>query len=71
MQPISWRSQSSAILFNNIGNGTQVKVNKNAAGDTGSFLYQTGFSGRAEIGLCGDDDFHFKVSPDVQAGMIP
>jgi hypothetical protein len=27
-------------------------------------LFQTNFSGRAEIGLTGDDDFHFKVSPD-------
>jgi len=55
---------SSAILFNNIGNGVQAKLNKNAATDTGSILYQSGFSGRAEIGLTGDDDFHFKVSGD-------
>jgi len=55
---------SSALLFNNIGNGVQVKLNKNAAADTASILYQTGFSGRAEIGLTGDDKFHFKVSPN-------
>jgi Protein of unknown function (DUF2793) len=55
---------SSAILFNNIGNGVQVKLNKNAAADSASFLFQNGFSGRSEIGLTGDDDFHFKVSPD-------
>lgn len=55
---------SSAILFNNNGTDVQVKVNKNAAGNSGSFLFQTGFSGRAEIGLTGDDDFHFKVSPN-------
>jgi Protein of unknown function (DUF2793) len=55
---------SSAILFNNIGAGVQVKVNKAAVGDTASFLFQTGFSGRAEIGTTGDDDFHFKVSAD-------
>jgi hypothetical protein len=30
-------------------------------------LFQNGFSGRAEIGLAGDDDFHFKVSPDGSA----
>src|SRR5262249_34947488 len=29
-----------------------------------SLLFQTGFSGRAEIGNTGDSDFHFKVSPD-------
>lgn len=32
-----------------------------------SFLFQDNFSGRAEIGLTGDDDFHFKVSPDGTA----
>lgn len=53
-----------ASLFNHVGNGHQVKVNKNAAADTASFLFQTGFSGRAEFGTTGDDDFHFKVSPN-------
>ncbi len=55
---------SPASLFNHDGAGHQVKVNKNAATDTASFLFQDGFSGRAEIGLAGDDDFHFKVSSD-------
>ncbi len=41
-----------------------VKVNKKAVGDTASHLFQTGFSGRAEFGIIGDDDFHIKVSPD-------
>jgi hypothetical protein len=56
--------KSAAILFDNIGNGVQTKLNKHAAGDTASFLYQTNYSGRAEIGTAGDDHFHFKVSPD-------
>jgi hypothetical protein len=55
---------SPAILFNHAGAGMQAKLNKNAAADTASFLFQTGFSGRAEMGTTGDDDFHFKVSPD-------
>ena len=55
---------SSAVLFNNIGNGVQLKFNKNAAADTASLLYQTNFSGRAEMGTAGDDSFHLKVSPD-------
>ena len=50
-----------------MGAGSLVKINKNAAGDTASLLYQTGFSGRAEIGTTGDDDFHFKVSPNGSA----
>lgn len=40
------------------------KLNKEAAANTLSLLLQTGFSGRAEIGLTGDDDVHFKVSAD-------
>jgi hypothetical protein len=40
------------------------KLNKEAAGNTLSFLFQDNYSGRAEIGLTGDDDFHFKVSGD-------
>lgn len=55
---------SPAVLLNHAGNGHQVKINKNLATDTGSVLFQTGFSGRAEMGLTGDDDYHFKVSSD-------
>jgi hypothetical protein len=39
-------------------------MSKESAGDTLSMLFQTGFSGRAELGLTGDDDFHLKVSAD-------
>jgi hypothetical protein len=39
-------------------------LNKSAASNTVSQLYQDNYSGRAEIGLAGDDNFHFKVSPD-------
>ena len=55
---------SAAILFNHIGGDMQVKINKNAAGNKASFLFQTGFSGRAEFGLLGDDNFTLKVSAD-------
>ncbi|MGB0084221.1 MAG: DUF2793 domain-containing protein [Rhodomicrobiaceae bacterium] len=58
---------SGAVLFNHVGNGVQVKLNRNASGDTSSFLFQTGFSGRAEIGCLGNDDFVFKTSPDGSA----
>jgi hypothetical protein len=53
-----------ASLFNHAGAGHQVKLNKANATDTGSFLFQTGFSGRAEFGLTGSDDFQIKVSND-------
>lgn len=39
-------------------------MNKEAAADVLSLLLQSGFSGRAEIGLIGDDDLLIKVSPD-------
>jgi hypothetical protein len=58
---------AAATLLNHAGAGHQLKLNKNAAADTASLLYQTGFSGRAEMGLAGDDDFHVKVSPDGAA----
>lgn len=56
--------KSEAVLFDNDGGNAQVKVNKNAAPDTASHLFQSGYSGRAEFGLVGDDDFQVKVSPD-------
>jgi hypothetical protein len=62
--------RSNAVLLTALAAGDggtgdmQTKLNKEAAGDTASLLYQTGFSGRAELGLAGDDDFHLKVSPD-------
>lgn len=55
---------SEATLLNNAGSGHQVKINKNAVGDTASLVMQTGFSGRAELGLAGNDDFSLKVSAD-------
>ncbi|MGY2047950.1 DUF2793 domain-containing protein [Methylobacterium sp. JK268] len=42
-------------------------LNKEASGNTLSLLFQTGWSGRAEIGLTGDDDLHLKVSADGSA----
>ncbi|MCO6185308.1 DUF2793 domain-containing protein [Rhizobium sp. L1K21] len=55
---------AAASLFNNAGNGHQIKVNKASAGDTASLLFQTAWSGRAEMGTAGSDDFTFKMSPD-------
>jgi hypothetical protein len=53
-----------ATLLNHAGAGHQLKLNKNAAGDTLSLLYQSNWSGRAEMGLAGTDDFEIKVSAD-------
>lgn len=55
---------SAASLFNHEGAGHQVKINKASETDTASILFQTNWSGRAEIGLTGSDDFLLKTSPD-------
>ena len=53
-----------ATLLNNAGAGHQLKINKASTGDTASLLFQSAWSGRAEMGLAGSDDFAVKVSPD-------
>lgn len=55
---------SEASLFNNAGNGHQLKINKAQVTDTVSLLFQTGYSSRAEFGLTGDDQFRIKTSGD-------
>ncbi len=51
-----------ASLFSHAGNGHQVKVNKSAGADTASLLFQANWTGYAEMGLAGDNDFSIKVS---------
>ncbi len=56
--------RADATLLTHDGAGHQLKLNKADAGDTGSLLFQTAWSGRAEMGLAGNDDFSVKVSAD-------
>lgn len=55
---------SAATLLTHAGAGHQLKINKNADTDTASLLFQTNWSGRAEMGTAGSDGFAIKVSPD-------
>jgi hypothetical protein len=55
---------TDAVLFNHNGTDIRTKLNKNAIGNAATFIFQTGFSGRAEFGLAGNDDFTMKVSSD-------
>lgn len=61
---------SNAALFNSIdaadgGTGdARIQVSKEVPANTASVFFSDGFSGRAEFGLTGDDDFHLKVSAD-------
>jgi len=58
---------ASATLFTHAGNGHQLKLNKAASADTASLLFQSNWSGRAEMGLMGDSNWRLKVSPDGAA----
>jgi len=56
--------KAEAVLLSHEGEGIQLKLNKSESTSTGSLIYQTGFSGRAEIGLTGSDSLQVKVSFD-------
>jgi hypothetical protein len=65
--------QTNSVLFCDVatthgGTGDiRTTLSKQASGNTASLLFQDSFSAHAEVGLCGDDNFHFKVSPDGSA----
>lgn len=58
---------SAATLLTHAGTDHRLTVNKASAPDTASLLFQSGWSGRAEMGLTGDEDFHVRISPDGSA----
>lgn len=53
---------AEAVLFSHAGASHQLKLNKASSGDTASLLFQSNWSGRAEMGLAGNDDFVVKIS---------
>lgn len=53
---------AEATLFNHDGADHRLKINKAGPDATGTLLFQSDWSGRAEMGLAGDDDFSIKVS---------
>lgn len=69
--PLTARLNNALFAAKTVAEGgdgdLRYKLSKESAGKTLSFLFQNDYSGRAEIGLAGDDDFHFKVSPDGAA----
>nr|WP_217359709.1 DUF2793 domain-containing protein [Ruegeria arenilitoris] len=56
--------RSPATLLSHDGSGHQLKINKADAGDTASLLFQSNWTGHAEMGLSGSTGFAIKVSPD-------
>ncbi len=65
---LSVRAQGTLLSAQRIAAGgtgdMRATLEKEAAARTGSLLFQTNFSGRAEMGLIGDDAFKVKVSAD-------
>jgi hypothetical protein len=66
--PLSAKLNNTLWMAKTVAEGgdghLRYKMSKESAAKTLSLLMQTNYSGRAEIGLAGDDDLHFKVSPD-------
>jgi hypothetical protein len=56
--------QSPATLLSHAGQGHQLKVNKASDADTASLLFQSDWTGHAEMGLAGQNAFSVKVSDD-------
>lgn len=55
---------SDGVLLTHETANHRLGIDKAAAADTASVIFSTAFSGRAEIGLAGDDDLAVKVSTD-------
>ncbi len=55
---------SDVSLFNHAGTDHRLSINKQTGARTASLIFQNALSGRAEIGLAGDDQFRIKVSAD-------
>ena len=62
--------QSAATLFSHEGAGHQLKINKAGAADTASLVFQTNWTGLAEIGLTGNNDFTIKVGASFADTLI-
>lgn len=55
---------SPATLLSHAGSDHRMVINKAGPADTASMVFQSAWSGRAEMGLAGDDRFRLKVSGD-------
>lgn len=55
---------AQATLLTHEGNGHRLKVNRAGPAETASLLFQTDYSGGAEIGLAGEPALSVKVSED-------
>lgn len=71
VNPVSGKLNNTLWTAKTVAEGgdgnLRYKLSKENAAKTLSLLLQDNFSGRAELGLTGDDDLHVKVSPDGSA----
>ncbi|ODT78638.1 MAG: hypothetical protein ABS76_23245 [Pelagibacterium sp. SCN 64-44] len=58
---------SAATLFTHDGSDHRLTLNKASSPDTASLLFQSGWTGHAEMGLMGDQNWRIKVSADGAA----
>jgi len=56
--------ESANSFFSHEGSSHQLSINKSSEPDTASLVYKNDWSGRAEIGLAGNDDLSIKVTAD-------
>ena len=54
----------ATLLTHDDGGSHRLVLNRETDGDTASVVFQTGYTGGAELGLVGTGDFEFKVSAD-------
>ncbi|GAA6210060.1 hypothetical protein NBRC116601_33530 [Cognatishimia sp. WU-CL00825] len=55
---------AAGSLFTHAGSDHRMRLNKATATDTASLVFQSNWSGRAELGLAGNEDLAIKISPD-------
>ena len=64
---LSVKSDAVLVSHDDVTPGTgdvRFNINKAGSANTASYLFQSDFSGCAELGLVGNDNFSIKVSPD-------
>ncbi|MGQ2973054.1 MAG: DUF2793 domain-containing protein, partial [Brevundimonas mediterranea] len=66
--PLAVKTNTALFTARGVAEGgdgdLRLTLNKEAAGDVLSLLFQSGYGGRAELGLAGDENLSLKVSPD-------
>lgn len=64
---LSVKSDAVLVSHDDVTPGTgdvRLVLNKSGSGQTASLVFQSGWSGKAEFGLAGTDDFSIKVADD-------